>query len=380
MKRLATKLLISLAALVGALGLVELGLRLSGYDPFGRMFASLRQDTSELLGLGFLRESDDEILVYELVPGARAHAFGADVEVNALGFRDHPPRDPPAPRRIVALGDSATFGVKLPAEVLWPTRLEAALGPDTEVLNLGVVGYDVLEEVRFLERVGLALAPDLVVVGYHVNDVGFASPSREYVRRLRSYGAPLYRLRLAQWLRSWADRRALTRQHRETDGEDYFVAENRQHIADLAGDTEQLARIEALARAVEAEPELQGGAHRYLRWYRSPSRIGKLRTALERLAGHARRDGFEVLVFPVPWLADGGLEPAYDLAFDVVRAEVERAGLEWLDTLPATRAAGHAGLRIEPGDHGHPDAQGHRLLAETLARRLAARALPAADE
>jgi len=371
-KRLATKLLISAGALLLVLGCIEAGLRAVGYDPFGRMFASLRQDTSELMGLGFLREVEDEVLVYELVPGARAHAFGADVEVNALGFRDDPPRVPAPARRIVALGDSATFGVKLPAEVLWPTRLEAALGPDTEVLNLGIVGYDVLEEVRFFERVGLALEPDLVVVAFHVNDVGFASPSREYVRRLRSYGAPLYRLRVLQALRTWADERELTRQHRQTDSEAYFEAENRRWIADLSDDPEQLGRIARMNELVEADEELQRGAHRYLRWYRSEARIGKLRTAFERLGAHAAREGFGVLVFPVPWLADGGEEAAYDLAFEIVRAEAERAGFDWYDPLPATRGAGHLELLIEPGDFGHPNARGHQIVTDGLAARLRA--------
>ena len=74
-------------------------------------------------------------------------------------------------------------------------------------------------------------------------------------------------------------------------------------------------------------------------------------------------------MFAAPWLADGGHEPAYDLAFDIdiVRAEVERAGLRWLDTLPSTRAAGHA-------THGHPGARGHALLARRAGRRAGPRA------
>ncbi len=375
MNRVRRKLLISLASFAVAVGAIELGLRMVGYDPFGELNLTGQEDLSQLLGSGFLRESEDEVLVYELAPGARVHAWGADVEINAHGFRDREVElaKPAGTTRVIALGDSATFGIRLPQEVLWPGVLENLLregGEQVEVLNLGITGYDTLEEVAFLEKVGLAFAPDRVVLAYHLNDVGFASPTRDYIRRLQSYGSPIYRLRVLQGLRRAADLVALTQQHQRTERDDYFARENQRWITDVTGDAELMGKIDALRAAVEPD-EFAKTMHRYLRWYRSPARIGKLRTALERLARLAAEHGFEVSVFPVPWLSDDGLEAAYDLGYAVARHEVERAGFTWIDTIADTRALDHRSLMIVEHDFGHPNAEGHRALAERLARELA---------
>jgi len=378
--RVRPKLLISLASFALAVGALEIGLRLAGYDPLGQLHLSGQQDPGELLGAGLLRESEHEVLVYEFTPGARAHAWGAEVEINSSGFRDREfaLEKPAGTTRILALGDSATFGIRLAPEVLWPRLLEQHLragGREVEVLNLGIVGYDTLEEVAFLETTGLAYRPDHVIVAYHLNDAGFASPTRDYVRRLQSYGSPIYRVRVLQGLRRAADFVALTQQHRRTDRDDYFARENQGWITDVRGDAELMGKLEAL-RAALAPAEFEKSKHRYLRWYRSPERIGKLRTAFVRLAGLAEQHGFEVWVFPVPWLSDEGLEQAYDLGYAIPRHEAERAGFTWIDTLPDTRALGHTSLMIQEHDFGHPNAEGHRALAERLARQLA----PALDE
>jgi lysophospholipase L1-like esterase len=373
----ARKLLISSVSLVAAVAALEVGLRAAGYDPLGELHLSGQQDPGELLGEGFLREAEHDILVYEFAPGARAHAWGADVEINAHGFRDREfqPAKPAGTTRIVALGDSATFGIRLPTTVLWPKVLERLLREDgraVEVLNLGIVGYDTLEEVAFLETTGLAFQPDHVVVAYHLNDAGFASPTRDYVRRLQSYGSPLYRSRVAQGLRRALDLLAITQQQQRTDRDDYFARENAAWIQDVSGDADLAAKIDAL-RAAVAPAEFDKTMHRYLRWYRSPARIGKLRTAFERLAGLAAEHGFEVWVFPVPWLSDEGVEAAYDLGYAIARHEAERARLTWIDPLPETRALGHRALMIQEHDYGHPNAAGHRALAERVARELTAR-------
>lgn len=376
-----SKLLLALVSTALTVGAIELGLRAVGYDPLGQFHLSGQQDPGELLGAGFLRESEHDVLVYEFAPGARGHAWGADVEINSHGFRDREfeTEKPAGTTRIVALGDSATFGIRLAPEVLWPKVLEDMLiageslhGGTYEALNLGIVGYDTLEEVAFFERTGLAFQPDHVVVAFHLNDVGFASPTRDYVRRLQSYGSPLYRSRVLQGLRRAADVLAITQQHRRTDRDDYFARENAGWITDVRGDAELMAKIEALRRAVEPAP-FNKTMHRYLRWYRSPERIGKLRTALERLAALAAQHDFQVWLFPVPWLADEGQEEAYDRGYAIVRHEVERVGVHWIDPLPATRELGHLTLMIQQHDYGHPNAAGHRALAAGVARALAER-------
>ena len=371
MFRLRSKLVVSLASVAASLGLVEVGLRIAGYDPFGEMMRSGRQEPGELLAKDFLLESPHDVLVYELVPGGRAFAWGAEVEINSHGFRDREYElvAPEGVGRIVAIGDSATFGVKLSPDVLWPERLEVEFEGAVEVLNLGIVGYDALESVSFLEHRGLAFSPNVVVYGLHVNDVGYASPTRDYIQRLKSYGSSIYRVRTLQFLRASIDRIEIGREQERRASEAYFVEENARYLGGLADDPEGLALVERF-RALRDERGALRGRHRYVAWYGSEARIEKLRFALERLGNLADEHGFEPLVFVVPWLGDGGYEDVYDLAYSIVEREAERAGLGFLNPVKATRVAGHRDLQISDEDYGHPNSVGHAILARLVRERI----------
>ncbi|MFQ5719354.1 MAG: SGNH/GDSL hydrolase family protein, partial [Acidobacteriota bacterium] len=91
-----------------------------------------------------------------------------------LKIRDHRvfgPR-PAGTRRIVALGDSSTYGVN--TRWPWPTRLQTRLdrvAPGRfEVINLGVPGYTAFQGERLLATRGARLAPTHVVVYFGWND------------------------------------------------------------------------------------------------------------------------------------------------------------------------------------------------------------------
>ena len=96
---------------------------------------------------------------------------------NSLGFRD---RERGIDRRnssarIVALGDSFTYGVGVSYDDTFVTLVERALQPKQaglEVINLGVPGWDPEHEVRLLENYGIHLRPDLVMLNLFVgNDI-----------------------------------------------------------------------------------------------------------------------------------------------------------------------------------------------------------------
>lgn len=378
---LLAKLGCSSAVLLGLLVTIEVGLRGCGYDPFGRMFADAPAASREGIDSGLMRivdGGDEDILVYELNPGARGYAWQADIQVNSSGFRDRefPPEKSPGTLRILALGDSATFGAKLPVEVLWPAELERLLfksGLEVEVFNLGVVGYDVLEEVALLEKYGPALDPDLILVAYHPNDIGHVSATRTYIHRLQGYGSAWYRIRLLQYLRSKADLFELNREFHLVNTDEYFLEKNARFIADIGGDRELSLLMDEVRKEVAGREELKRLQHRYLEWYTKPDRIGKLRYSFERLQRFAGSRGIEVFLFVVPWLGDRGHEAVYDGLYAVVRHEAERNGFEFVPTAPTTRALGHEKLLIEKRDFGHPNATGHRLMAERLQETLLAR-------
>ena len=88
---------------------------------------------------------------------------------NELGLRN-PPVGPKTKPRILALGDSTTFGLGLGDEETWPRQLGRILGDSAEVINGGVAGYSAFQGLRFLDKKGLALQPDIVIACFGQND------------------------------------------------------------------------------------------------------------------------------------------------------------------------------------------------------------------
>src|SRR4029079_9866648 len=158
----------------------------------------------------FLRSSSRPGLDYDLAPGATGRNWGTPISITAHGFRDreYPLARTPGSKRIVVLGDSIAFGTNLDAADTFPKRLEtmyAVAGRPVEGLNLAVAGYDTLNEVVFLEQTGLAFSPDVVVVGWCVNDLGTHSVNLALIRVLEKNVFPASHSRAFQWATSRAD-------------------------------------------------------------------------------------------------------------------------------------------------------------------------------
>jgi len=105
---------------------------------------------------------------YELTPGLG--------DVNSLGLRgpEIELTRRAGVRRIVVLGDSFTYGDGVAATDAMPAQLEKELNRtgagEFEVLNLGVPGYNTVQEYADLRERGLRLAPDLVIVAFTLSD------------------------------------------------------------------------------------------------------------------------------------------------------------------------------------------------------------------
>ncbi len=105
------------------------------------------------------------------------HYYGVDVEINEYGIRDDPISEAPQAgvTRIVLLGDSFVFGWGVPFDEMMGQQLEQMLNahPDyapCEVINLGVGNYNAKMQAALLERKGMPLHPDAVILNYFVND------------------------------------------------------------------------------------------------------------------------------------------------------------------------------------------------------------------
>ena len=97
------------------------------------------------------------------------------IALNARGYRtpEFAREKAPGALRIACVGDSWTFGMNVDQERTYPSRLAADLGAggaNVEVLNFGVLGYSSFQGRRLLESRVLELRPDIVVVGFGMND------------------------------------------------------------------------------------------------------------------------------------------------------------------------------------------------------------------
>ena len=102
------------------------------------------------------------------------------IETNSQGFRHRelPPKTP-EDFRVLMLGDSITFASHLPTEQTIPRAIEKGLQARRpqqtarrrfEVINAGVGGIDLQNELAILLETGTAIDPDLVLVGAYLND------------------------------------------------------------------------------------------------------------------------------------------------------------------------------------------------------------------
>jgi hypothetical protein len=88
----------------------------------------------------------------------------------------------PGVRRLVAVGDSFTFGLGDTDDGTWPARLGATL-PGWEALNLGVYGYGIDQQYLMLRERGMRWAPDVVVFAAYVDGVRRAGMAfRDYAK------------------------------------------------------------------------------------------------------------------------------------------------------------------------------------------------------
>mgnify|MGYP000033724262 CR=1 FL=1 len=121
-------------------------------------------------------------------PFAEQHFKTVDFEytarINSIGIRDRElPRERDDAFRILAIGDSYTYGWGVDIEESWPRLLEDALRADgfqVEILNLGKPGVGPPFYAELAERAIPLLRPDMVIIGVlQGNDLRDAGPEEE---------------------------------------------------------------------------------------------------------------------------------------------------------------------------------------------------------
>jgi lysophospholipase L1-like esterase len=129
---------------------------------------------------GFRHSPNSEVVVVH--PAARDTP--TVYKTNSLGYRNRE-IGPKQGERILFLGDSITLGLALNEQYTFVRRVEdlaRADGARWETINAGVNGLGTNGELAMLNETGLTLSPDVVVLGFYLND--FLESPGIYLTRL----------------------------------------------------------------------------------------------------------------------------------------------------------------------------------------------------
>lgn len=324
----------------------------------------------------------------------RTHEFVAEGHVNAA-FMNDVPLDPAVDRRrirVFAVGDSHTFATGVSQRDTWPKQLEAALNRDGtrfRVYNAGTTGYNVHQYLLRVIDQGPVVRPHVVIVA-----VTFASDFFDLLPPDRG---------------GWIHGGDLER--------DYFDLDDRGRLVERHWSPAQASQpgaVQPLRSRSIRSAILNLATVRYFR--RTPfalalaSRLrwgndslwpnmdiamerevaqehtynhALFRAVLQRMKQETDRLQARLVVVGIPYLPQ-----VYDAMqtwafpgerFDRaassrrLRAHCAAAGAEYVDTLDAMRSAVAAagGAWVHFPEDGHPTADGHRIIAETIARTVA---------
>lgn len=132
-------------------------------------------DPQEVLGWGE-RPSliEDDILGWRLAPSQdtrlRWQSYDYEVSSNQYGFPGPAEEPGPSDVKILALGDAFTSAEGVDTSDAWPRLLEDMLTESATVWNGGITGFGPPQYADVARELAPQLEPDIVVIGFFVND------------------------------------------------------------------------------------------------------------------------------------------------------------------------------------------------------------------
>lgn len=256
-----------------------------------------------------------------------------DVSTNSLGFRDleFSVKKQPGELRILAVGDSFTFGSGVQLEDTWCQVLERLLKKDhkgpVEVINGGFAtgshwppGY-----VDWLKSDGLALQPDMVIVGLCLNDLHHKIPMLGY---------PVEDANLKPWLGG---------------------------VSQLLWYIQKAWRLQEMKAAKVDFAQVLG---------QDPKEWQETQKALCTIRDLMAKHDVRFLVAILPMVSQLGENCPYAGLHELVSKFCAKEKIECVDLLPTVRFREETDLWAHPTDQ-HPNDVANRLFAEGLHKYLA---------
>jgi lysophospholipase L1-like esterase len=296
---------------------------------------------------GTVRRSSNPRLAFELRAGALVRAE-VDYRINSGGLRNPevPLTKPPGVRRVAVVGDSIAFGYWVGEDQAFPRQLEKMLGPSVQVLDFGVPGYNLDQEIEALRAKAFEYSPDLVLVAFCLNDLEGIF-SYEYGLTLdRSSRADTFGGRVLEGLlrrsvlASWIEYR--------------------------------MAELEARRRFAQARNPLAGPLYEEAVVEQKRALLARFR-ALHELLATRQVPGF-VAVFPT--FGNKFENYPYRELHGAVLETARESGLLAVDLLDCFAAYDFHDVRV---DVVHPNPMGHRIAAHAIRDALCARGLLCED-
>ena len=246
-------------------------------------------------------------------------------------------------RRIVVVGDSFTWGDGVAPQEAYPSVMEALLRerwPDQniEVINWSRPGWNTWREFKSIAPQLPMLDPDLLIIGYCINDA-----------------EPIHRRQLREI------RRIMLTAHRQPSNRVVVWLYNHSYLAALVYDFFENRR---LRRAVTSYYQTLYEAGRS-GWVRAQDAF-----ALFDKATRTQSIPTLLVIFPI---FDSQLDDRYgyrNLHSEIAYAASER-GLDVLDLLPGFEGYDGRDLAVQPFSDAHPSPLAHRVAAQEIVEKIA---------
>ena len=287
------------------------------------MYAQRPADWKEIADSDAVSYNKD-FLHFELTPNKTTHFKGAPFQTNRWGLRDrdYQKTKPPGVYRMILVGASRSMGSgvanKETFENVLEDRLNAELSPETglryEILNFAIGSFGPLRKMRLLEQKAYEFDPDALIYVTHVFEESFGAYdlTRAVLGRL---DIPYPYLR---------------------------------DIIEMSGVFPELSESAARNRL-----ERYGAEMMHWSW--------------GQVEEQCRERGIRTYMVLIPGLLTEPVTLGYRRSFAVKAAEHGFTPFDLADTFD--RAPSQESLAIAPWD-GHPNAKGHRMLADRLYEEL----------